>query len=136
MANWNVEELKDMRMSAMLARARTGKPYPREANKLIATIEDEIYYQEQRDKLRNKGKNDQPENANSNGETPDNVDVDGLHLLKIGCRTTTFCIDGRAVTFGEFRRAARKKGVDMEKRIKLDDKPERFISRSEVRVEQ
>jgi hypothetical protein len=68
--------------------------------------------------------------------TPEHVDIDGLHTLKIGSTTTTFRIDGRSVTFREFRLAAKKKGVDMEKRLKLDDKPERFISCGEVRVEQ
>jgi hypothetical protein len=137
MTEWSNERqnLEHMRMSAMLMRAANGnKPYP-EADNLIATIEDEIYYQQVRDRERDE-LDDALNNGPNNGSTPENMDIDGLRTVKIGSRTTTFRIDGRSVTFREFRLAAKKKGVDMEKRLKLDNKPERFVSRGEVRVEQ
>jgi hypothetical protein len=135
MTEWSKKRqmLEYMRMSAILARAPNGKPDP-SSDELVGVIEDEIYLQEQREKV----KDSEPECADTNhaGNTPDNVDLDYLHVLKFGNRSTTFRIDGRAVTFGEFRRAAKKKGVEIENRLKLDGRPERFICRGEVRVEQ
>jgi hypothetical protein len=43
--------------------------------------------------------------------------------------------DGKSATFGEFRRAAKPKGEELEKRLERDVKPERFICRSEVTTE-
>ena len=133
-----VQNLEDMLRGAKLVRAQAGKkPYP-EADKLIGTIEDEIYYQQQREKENARDEVAFTADTFSPGATSkhDSTDVDGLHVLKVGNRSTTFRINGKLVTLGEFRSAAKKKGVEIEKRLKLDDKPERFVSRGEVRVEQ
>jgi hypothetical protein len=139
MTEWSEKRknLEYMRMRTMLARADARGERKKELDRFIGDIEEEIYYQEQREKGNDGYDFSRPENKVSHGsDSTRDTDVDCLHVLKVGSRSTTFRIDGKAVTLGEFRRAAKKKGVDIEKRLKLDDKPERFVSRGEVRVEQ
>jgi len=133
MTTWskNRQELEQMLMGVELTRIRhgRGKPTP-ELDGLIATIEDEIYYEEQRSKQQ------ATDSAAAFGTgDPEKQELDVMSTVTVGCRATTFRIDGRSVAFGEFRHAAKKHGVDLERRLKLDNKPERFISRGDVRAE-
>lgn len=134
MTTWSKErqELERMRMQVIMASYSQGNT-DRAADQLIATLDHKIYLQEQRD---GQGmKNDDELTEPTHTPTPDDEELDTLRAVKIGSRTTTFRIGGRSVSFGEFRRAAKNKGVDLERRLKLDNKPERFISRGDVRAE-
>jgi formylglycine-generating enzyme required for sulfatase activity len=125
----------------ILTKRAQNKPDP-QIDGVVAAIEDEIYYQEVRDLENERDEQNEKDKAACNDANPhgtadpENVDLDPLHTVRIGSRSTTFRIDGKPVTFGEFRHAAKKRGVAFEKRLKLDNKPERFISRGDVRAEQ
>jgi hypothetical protein len=124
--------LEHMRLTAMHARLRhPGKPYP-EADRFIELVEDEIYFRDLREREARKDKAREELHASKT----DSDSRDNLMTLKVGSRSTTFRVAGKAVTFGEFRKAAKQNGVDVEKRLKLSDQPERFVSRGEVRAEQ
>jgi hypothetical protein len=68
---------------------------------------------------------------------PDRVMPYDATEYKHGGHTTTFRIDGRRVTWGEFRAELRKRGVkpeSLEKRLAATENAERFTTRSEVTV--
>jgi hypothetical protein len=123
--------LEHMRLTAIHARLRhPGKPYP-EADRFIELVEDEIYFRGLRELEARKDKAREELHASKS----DSDSRDNLLTLKVGSRLTTFRINGKPATLGEFRKAAKQKGIDVEKRLKLSDQPERFISRGEVRAE-